>query len=343
MFCREHELRVNVDKTKYMVLHKSKSIIGNVVMEDMPLEQTENFTYLGIVLNKKMDWKPHIDHMTLKQEQLAGALLKEHRTSYTRPIAPVLKVYNHKICPAILYGAELWACGNLSSLTAVQNKFMRKLTGLPQSTPLLPLFLDLGCNFIEEVAKYRMVAFWRRLWTTPELSLFANAALEIRTKDHKAVIKWFSAVKGVLMDMGMSSLWDAPDKVVFPSKKQYKAAYWASIKEKRLSLLVNLNNLSSEFFLHKDEFRLEAYWDCIACPPDRKLFHQFRVGSIPLRAFSSRWNRENDDKYVFCEDCPETTAHMLFVCPAYSLPRKRWIKPVCLLFGTRGQAMLTGF
>lgn len=138
--------------------------------------------------------------------------------------------------------------------------------------------------------------------------------------------------------MGMSLLWDVPDTSAFPSKKNYKEAYWANVKEKRFSSLTK-RSLSSEFILVKDDYRLEAYWDCITRPVVRKLFHQFRVGSIPLRVFSSRWSSDLNDKCIFCGDCAETIPHMLFVCPAYEHPRVKWIKPVCQQLGTRSASV----
>lgn len=234
------------------------------------LEQTDTFTYLGVTLGKRLNWKPQIDLQALRHTQLAGALLKEHRLSQTKPVGPAITIYSGKIRTSILYSAEIWGFENLTPLVIAQNKFMRSLTVLPQSTPLKPLFLDLGCTALEEIARFRPIAYWRRLWTTPELLPYANALKYIREIDLACKIKWLQKIKSTLADMGLSHLWEDPAGNLFHSKNDYKVAYWNMVNLKSMSLVQN-NSLTGIFLEHKYETKLEAYWDFITRPCDRKL------------------------------------------------------------------------
>lgn len=80
---------------------------------------------------------------------------------------------------------------------------------------------------------------------------------------------------------------------------------------------------------------MEPYWDVIRNTLDRKLYHQFRVGSLPLGSFTSRWNKDWVSDCPFCPEASESVAHFFFVCPTYRRPRLKWLKPICKGLGIR--------
>lgn len=118
--------------------------------------------------------------VTINYTVIFWTLLAVH-PHHLLPIGPVINIYNTKVGSSMLYGAELWGFSNLSSLTVAHNKFLRSVTGLPQTTPLVPLHLDLGCNNLGDQARFRPIALWRKIWTTPELTQYALALNEVRS------------------------------------------------------------------------------------------------------------------------------------------------------------------
>lgn len=80
---------------------------------------------------------------------------------------------------------------------------------------------------------------------------------------------------------------------------------------------------------------LEIFWDIITKVQDRKLYFQLRVGSLPIKSFTSRWAPQSDCLCPACMIHNETIAHMFFACLAYAVPRRVWLTPVCKLLGTR--------
>lgn len=101
--------------------------------------------------------------MALKHGQIAGALVKELNCSFSKPISPVLLIYDAKILGSVLYSSELWGFSNIATLTIAENTFLRSVTCLPQSTPLKPLLLDLGRKALAIKAILCPIFYWCRV------------------------------------------------------------------------------------------------------------------------------------------------------------------------------------
>lgn len=127
--------------------------------------------------------------------------------------------------------------------------------------------------------------------------------------------------------MGMRNLCEAPSSSLFPSKKELKVAYWNTVAH--LSPSQSGCSLTTDFLNFKLTLYLEPYWDVIRNTLDRKLYHQFRVGSLPVGFFTMRWKKDQEGSCPFCPEVSETVAHFFFVCPYYRRPRHKWLKPIC--------------
>lgn len=315
-FCSARGLEVNVSKTKLMTFNQHKVFKGGILMNNSPLVQVREFSYLGVNIQSNLKWNHQIDMATLKHRQLSGALRLEHNRSFTKPIRPVLQVYDAKVVSSALYGVELWGLENLSKLSVSENKFLQGITNLPQSTPLCPLFYDLERKPLLETAKLRIVLYWLRLWTTPELTPYAEGFMDIIKADTFHKISWLRGVKDILAKIGMSMIWDDPTTARFPTKKVLKEKYWEMVTFNALRASDSSSLVGTVL-----EFKLipsfEPYWDTVTKPLDRKLYFQLRAGTLPLRAFTSRWNKSCDSKCPSCLAHTESVVHMLFACPAY--------------------------
>ena len=73
-----NKLSLNVKKTKFMVFHTSqkdiKDYIPKLKIGGGDIERVENFNFLGLKLNEKMSWKPHVDMISNKISKYIGVL-----------------------------------------------------------------------------------------------------------------------------------------------------------------------------------------------------------------------------------------------------------------------------
>ena len=73
-----NKLSVNVSKTKFMVFHPHqkdvKDQIPNLKINDSDIELVENFNFLGIQLDKNLNWKTHTNLIANKLSKYSGIL-----------------------------------------------------------------------------------------------------------------------------------------------------------------------------------------------------------------------------------------------------------------------------
>lgn len=171
LFCEERGLIINTTKTKLMVLSQTKkSRKINVALNGSMLEEVDAFDYLGVRVNYRMKWDTHVAKMLLNLKRVSGAISRDHRASFSRPIAPALAVYDGKALAATVYESELWGFDKTAELVKAENTFLRDLVGLPFSTPLKPLLHDMGRRSIKDIVCLRPLLYWVRLRRTPELA-----------------------------------------------------------------------------------------------------------------------------------------------------------------------------
>ena len=74
---------LNVRKTKFVIFHainkKIQGLVPNLEINGIPLERVQNFTFLSLLLNENMSWKPHIDLFSNKLAKCARVLNKLKR------------------------------------------------------------------------------------------------------------------------------------------------------------------------------------------------------------------------------------------------------------------------
>ena len=73
-----NKLSVNVSKTKFTVFHPHqkdiKGQIPNLKIDDSESELVENFNFLGIQLDKNLNWKTHTNLIANKLSKYSGIL-----------------------------------------------------------------------------------------------------------------------------------------------------------------------------------------------------------------------------------------------------------------------------
>ncbi len=68
MWCSEHQLRVNPSKSEAILFTKKRLSPGlkPVNLFNQPVPMVNQVKYLGVILDKKLTWKPHIDNKIQK-------------------------------------------------------------------------------------------------------------------------------------------------------------------------------------------------------------------------------------------------------------------------------------
>ncbi|KAJ1202464.1 hypothetical protein NDU88_006264 [Pleurodeles waltl] len=254
--------------------------------------------------------------VNLKLVQTTGGIARLMRSSTYRPLGPLIQIYKAQARGALMYGAELWGHTASCSLSITENNFIRQIVALPSSTPLLPLRMDLGLRPIADELGLRPIVFWRRLWSTEELSSYRAELREFLTHPKALQIPWIKYIKKSCMGLGLPDLWSDPANA---SLRIPRRALVSAYHEQKLAMALdckNVGSLTSVFAQSKDSYRLERVLDAMSPVLARKLFLQWRYGTLPLRSYTCSWSTLPSTKLCpTCVGAEESDLHVVLFCP----------------------------
>ena len=123
-----NKLVLNTNKTKFMILNNpSPELQFNIQINNTIIEQITSIKYLGIVLDNKLSFNEHIDHICKKVSKKLG-VLRRTRKNISKNSA--IKVFNVTVKPHFEYCASLLYLCNITQKTRLQklqNKAMRTI------------------------------------------------------------------------------------------------------------------------------------------------------------------------------------------------------------------------
>ena len=135
------------DKTQYMLIQrpnlKNRAISSmnfKLFMGIHEIEKTNNYTYLGIIIDDKLNWKLQISKMCSKLSSVCGILSK---VRHYLDRAALLLIYNSLFDSRLRYGILGWGTASnqhLSRLRVLQNRAIRFITFSQFRTSAAPLY-----------------------------------------------------------------------------------------------------------------------------------------------------------------------------------------------------------
>ena len=132
-----NKLTLNYKKTKYMIITNKHYNLKfrrkfRLNINKNNIKQVENFKYLGIILDNKLTWKPHIDYLKTKLYSVSGIMF---RTRKYMPAHALRLIYNSLVDSYLRYGIASWGTSAtylIHGLQAAQNRVLKLL--LPYNT-----------------------------------------------------------------------------------------------------------------------------------------------------------------------------------------------------------------
>ena len=133
-------MEINCSKTQATLF--SLSTVKEKVMlklEDMPVPQVDNPTFLGVTLDTRLTWKTHLEAVAARPVRKLGLLKKLAGTIWGADTNIPRRVYTGAVRPIMEYATTSWATAsntNKSKLDKVQNVALRAIVGAMKTTPI---------------------------------------------------------------------------------------------------------------------------------------------------------------------------------------------------------------
>ena len=192
-----YQIRFNPSKTKAILFSRNKKASRvRLQMGNEEVELVENFRYLGIHFDRKLNWKAHLTYISKKATGLVHSLKRGISTKWGLTGQSFKHAYEMAIQPVLLYGALVWGsvlqhrCNQIV-LEKVQRQAMLALTGALRTSSNSALFLVSGLAPIQLKVQERMMTHYGRIMSTPEIKerVGMDRTVEER-RVHQTSIEW---------------------------------------------------------------------------------------------------------------------------------------------------------
>ncbi len=99
--------KLNVQKSKYIIFHipKKKEDSPHLIIDGTIIERVSDFNFLGLTLDKNLNWKGHLNKTSNNISKSIGILNKIKRVI---PLKTKILLYNSLILPHLNYGILAW-------------------------------------------------------------------------------------------------------------------------------------------------------------------------------------------------------------------------------------------
>lgn len=127
-----------------------------------PVDVTEVYTYLGLDIESRCNWS---EAKAVRIQKSTRALFKVHVYRNLKAFGPTLPsmmilIFDSKIVPTLLYGAEIWGVSNCDSIVKFVDNFYRALLMLRPNVSTTLARGELGRHNIDCLIKEKVVKFW---------------------------------------------------------------------------------------------------------------------------------------------------------------------------------------
>ena len=161
LWLKVNKLSLNIKKTHYMIFCRRKKLDHNVklLIDGQAIDEVQKTKFLGIVIDNKLTWKWHIDHIAGKISRGIGMIIKARQ--YLNK-SGLMSLYYSFIYPYLTYCNHIWGATyktRLKRLVMLQNKAVRILSHAGNRTSSDPLYKKLDIMKVENINTYLIGRF----------------------------------------------------------------------------------------------------------------------------------------------------------------------------------------
>lgn len=158
-----NKLKVNINKTKCLWVGKERPSNLNIKIDKDKIQEVETAKYLGVFIDNKLNFKPHIDYVCKKISKKLGVLARvgKHLTIWSRKV-----IYNTIVFPHFIYCGTILHLANqesLNRLQKLQNRAMRIVLKMDKYTSIGRMLGVLEWLNVRQLLEYQVLVFIKKI------------------------------------------------------------------------------------------------------------------------------------------------------------------------------------
>jgi hypothetical protein len=142
-YCKDWNLTVNLEKSKIMIFRKGGRLnINGWKFNNVPVEITNRYTYLGVEFTPKLSFNGHIETRTKKAKTSIYGAWGNLLSTDNIDLQVKFSVFKSAVRSIQCYAAQVFGYGYDENINKLQLFFLKLILHLPSFTPTYALFLE---------------------------------------------------------------------------------------------------------------------------------------------------------------------------------------------------------
>ena len=181
LWLKVNNLSLNIKKTHYMVFCRRKklNVDMKLLINGEAIDEVQPIKFVGIIIDNKLSWKYHIDHISGKIAREIGMTIKAREYLNKQGL---LSLYYSFIYPYLTYCNHIWGStyiSRLRRLITLQNKALKIIAHARFRASCDPIYQKLNIMKLENINTYLIGHFMHCVFIQkppePLRSLFKNS------------------------------------------------------------------------------------------------------------------------------------------------------------------------
>ena len=337
-FCNDYKLKVNENKTKVLVFKRGGRLSRHEkwTYQNCNLEVVSRFCYVGLTFTRQMSLNEMVHDLCIKGKRSFISILHSLYNYGQMPKNMFFKLFDLKICPQLLYGAEIWGFNQYEELERCQYYACKRFMCAKQN----------ACNYfvLGECARYpmyitstkRCLKYWFKILSMDDSRFVKKCYHMMLMDDLNGKSNWVSSLRHCLQTLGFGYVWENPTNInvhilLYNLDRRLKDVFIQKWYQS-----IN-NNAKLECYVNiKHDFVYESYLDVLDIRKFRFSYVNFRTSCHNLEIERGRYTNIQRNERV-CKLCDQNVIedeyHLLCCCTFYTelrciyLPRKYYVSP----------------
>ncbi|XP_048252544.1 uncharacterized protein LOC125380687 [Haliotis rufescens] len=330
-YCNKWKLTVNMSKTKVLVFKNGGHLASKEYwsFKGQKIETTGFYKYLGVYFSRNLSWHKHLYQAALQARKVFVSIHKSLKVLETISHQSFLKIFDIKILPILLYGAEVWGLHNFDAIERIHLYVCKKYLGVKINTSSLVVYGECGRFPLYVYSNIKVIKYWLRLIDMPSYRLPKKCYNMMIVYDNNGKRNWVTGVRELLFSCGFGDIWQ--NQNVYP-KPMFILSLTQRLKDIYLqSWTASLTQTNKCFYykLFKAEIIMEDYLSKVNVKKFRTALSRFRCSSHNLLIETGRYVNIPREERI-CNLCSlnsvEDEFHFLLVCPVYLHLREKYLQ-----------------
>ena len=195
------DLNVNTEKTKIMIFENGRKTTTIFRYGDVPLENVDNFKYLGVTFYKNGNWNRTQKYIA---EHGSYALHNFYKilSNVRLNIPEKFKLFDSLVGSVLSYCSEIWGYHIGPDIEKIHTKFCRYILGVKRSTNLSALYSELGRKPLIIFRQLRVIKYWLKIRKSNDpllKAMFITLTSDLNNGDTHNGLNWAFQVKNFLV------------------------------------------------------------------------------------------------------------------------------------------------